>query len=51
LLGLVLGLGYPLTAWFAALEIGIPASIVGGVVGFVVGLIATAGRWLRKRLL
>ena len=41
LLGLVLGLsGYPPTAWFAVLEVGVPAAIVGGVLGAVAGMVA-----------
>jgi hypothetical protein len=41
--GLVIGLlVYPPTAWFAVFELGIPASIVGGLVGLVRGAIATA---------
>ncbi|SHG97347.1 hypothetical protein SAMN05443575_2990 [Jatrophihabitans endophyticus] len=36
--GLVVGLtAYPPTAWFAAAEIGIPALIVGALIGLVVG--------------
>jgi membrane associated rhomboid family serine protease len=39
LVGLVLGLvGYPPTAWFAVLEVGVPAALLGAVVGLLVGL-------------
>ena len=42
LLGLVLGLiGYPPTAWFAVLEVGVPAAIVGGILGALVGLVTS----------
>jgi len=41
LLGLVLGLnGYPPTAWFAVLEVGVPAAILGGLLGALAGLVA-----------
>ena len=47
LLGLVLGLdGYPPTAWFAVIEVGVPAAIVGGLLGAVAGLVAVG---VRKR--
>ena len=42
LLGLVLGLnGYPPTAWFAVLEVGVPAAILGGLLGALAGLVAS----------
>lgn len=45
LVGLVLGLrAYPATAWFAVLEVGVPAGIAGAVVGAFVGLLATTVR-------
>jgi len=38
LCGLVLGLvAHPPTAWFAVLEVGVPAAFVGGLGGLVVG--------------
>ena len=41
--GLVLGLqAHPPTAWFAVLEIGVPAAIVGALLGALVGLITFA---------
>lgn len=44
--GLVIGLySHPPTAWFAALEIGFPAGVVGWLVGIPVGLIA---RWITR---
>jgi hypothetical protein len=41
--GLVLGLrAHPATAWFAVVEVGLPAAVVGAVVGGAAGAIATA---------
>jgi hypothetical protein len=41
--GLIVGLRvHPATAWFAVFELGIPAAIVGVVVGGAAGAIATA---------
>ena len=38
LCGLIVGLiAHPPTAWFAVLEVGLPAAVVGGVGGLVVG--------------
>ena len=46
LCGLVLGLiAYPPTAWFAVLEVGVPAAFVGGLGGLVVGGLV----WLARR--
>lgn len=43
--GLVLGIeSYPPTAWFAALEVGLPAALAGGAAGFVAGLVTRAAR-------
>jgi hypothetical protein len=47
-LGLAVGLRHPPTAWFAVLEAGIPATIVGAVAGLFVGLVAAAGRRLMR---
>ena len=49
--GLVVGLHVDVrTAWFAIFELGIPATIVGGGVGFIAGGIVAAGhRVLRSR--
>lgn len=42
--GLVVGLRVnPATAWFAIFELGIPSSILGGIVGFASGAIAYTG--------
>ena len=44
--GLVLGLiAYPPTAWFAVLEVGVPAAVVGGIAGLVTGGLL----WLARR--
>ena len=41
--GLVVGLlVHPATAWFAVFELGIPASILGGLLGLACGAIACA---------
>lgn len=41
--GLVSGIhAYPPTAWFAVLEVGIPASMAGAVVGLIVGTVVRA---------
>jgi ABC-type uncharacterized transport system permease subunit len=43
LVGLVLGLrAHPATAWFAVLEVGVPAALVGAVLGLFVGLLTVA---------
>jgi hypothetical protein len=48
--GLVVGLiVYPPTAWFAVIELGLPASIAGGVLGLVGGLAVLAGRRIGRR--
>jgi hypothetical protein len=51
-IGLIIGLfAYPPTAWFAVLEVGIPAAAVGFVLGYVTGLIEIAlnpGRYRRR---
>ena len=45
-LGLVLGLiSYPPTAWFAVVEVGVPAAVAGAVVGLGVG---SGRRWLQR---
>ncbi len=44
LVGIVVGLNVnPPTAWFAALEVGVPAGLVGCLVGLVIGLV---GQWV-----
>jgi hypothetical protein len=43
--GLIIGLHvYAPTAWFAVLELGVPAAIAGGLVGFLSGAAAAAMR-------
>lgn len=49
--GLVRGLEVrPATAWFAVFELGVPAAIVGALLGFVCGVAVSAGRWIRRRM-
>jgi hypothetical protein len=44
--GLVVGLiAHPATAWFAVFELGIPASILGGLIGLAAGTIAYGVQW------
>jgi uncharacterized membrane-anchored protein len=52
--GLVLGLvSYAPTAWFAVLEVGVPAAVAGAVVGFVAGvaaaLVESGARRIKRR--
>jgi hypothetical protein len=50
IVGLVLGLRVrPATAWFAIFELGIPASILGGVLGLAIGAVAYVVRWTLHR--
>lgn len=50
IVGLVVGLdANPRTAWFAILELGIPASMLGGLVGFCGALLVLVGRRLDRR--
>jgi hypothetical protein len=45
LVGLVVGLvAYPPTAWFAVLEVGAPSSLLGAIIGTVVGAVALVVR-------
>ncbi|MGD0288025.1 MAG: hypothetical protein ABSC31_16910 [Acidimicrobiales bacterium] len=47
--GLVIGLiVYAPTAPFAVLELGLPAAIVGGVIGLSTGVIVVAGRRIKQ---
>jgi hypothetical protein len=49
--GLISGLlHYPPTVWFAVAELGVPAALLGGLAGFVVGLLVQAVRVTRKHL-
>jgi len=48
--GLIIGLFvYAPTAWFAAIELGLPAAVVGAVVGALVGTIGALTGRPRKR--
>jgi hypothetical protein len=48
--GLIVGLvAYPATAWFAVLELGVPASIAGAVVGLLAGAVLSGGGGRRRR--
>jgi hypothetical protein len=50
LVGLVLGLlAYPPTAWFAVLEVGVPAGIAGAALGASVGLVTGVVQRLSHR--
>jgi ABC-type uncharacterized transport system permease subunit len=43
LVGLVLGLrAHPATAWFAVVEVGVPAAVAGAVLGALVGVLTVA---------
>jgi hypothetical protein len=47
--GLILGLvAHPPTAWFAVFELGVPAAILGSLVGVTYGLAVSAVRTLRR---
>jgi hypothetical protein len=47
--GLVIGLiAHPPTAAFAVVELGLPAAIVGGVMGLVTGMLVLASRRIRR---
>lgn len=49
--GLVIGLFvYAPTAWFATFEVGIPAAIIGSILGLVVGSLIVAVQTIRRRL-
>jgi ABC-type uncharacterized transport system permease subunit len=51
IVGLVVGLfAYAPTAWFAMFELGIPAAVVGGLIGLFGGLIVTACRRIKRRI-
>ena len=50
IVGIVIGLNaYAPTAPFAAVELGIPASVAGGIVGLIAGAIMTATRRIRRQ--
>ena len=47
IVGLVIGLmSYPPTAVFAIFEAGIPAAVVGGSLGLIVGTCASIAHWI-----
>lgn len=47
-IGLIVGLhAYAPTAWFAVLEIGVPAGLVGGLLGLLVGFLHESSRRTR----
>ena len=47
--GLVIGLiVYAPTAPFAVVELGLPATIIGGIIGLLAGVIVIAGRRIRR---
>lgn len=49
IVGLIVGLlAYAPTAWFAVLELGVPAGALGGIAGLVGALIVTAGRGIKR---
>jgi hypothetical protein len=49
IVGLVVGLFvYAPTAPFAAVELGIPAALMGGVVGVAAGIVVKMGRSIRR---
>jgi hypothetical protein len=51
IVGLVVGLlAYAPTAWFAVIELGVPAGVAGGIAGLAGALILTAGRGIRRLL-
>lgn len=48
--GLIIGLDvHPPTAWAAIVELGLPAALVGAVVGIVIDLMVMVSRRLRRR--
>ena len=50
IVGLVVGLlVHPATAWFAVFELGIPASILGAILGLASGAIANVVQWTVRR--
>lgn len=47
--GLIVGLhAYPPTAWFAVFELGVPAAVVGALLGLASGLSVRGIRHLRR---
>lgn len=51
IVGLVVGIeAYPPTAWFAVLELGVPAACAGGVVGLFAGLVPSLAGGTSRRI-
>ncbi len=46
--GLVIGLEYPPTAWFAVFELGVPCALVGAVAGVVAAIVTMTYRRARR---
>ena len=50
LAGLILGvIANPPTAWFATIEIGLPAAIAGAAIGLVIGVVVTIRHHVRAQ--
>lgn len=50
LAGLIIGVGvHPATAWFAVVELGVPAALTGGLVGLIAGAAANLLTRVRRR--
>ncbi len=50
IVGLVVGLmAHPATAWFAVLELGYPAAVLGCVAGLFAAALVSAARWLDRK--
>ena len=51
IVGLVIGLfAYAPTAWFAVFELGVPAGVVGGLIGLIGALILTVGLRIKRHI-
>ncbi len=50
LLGLAVGLAYPPTAWFAMFELGVPAGLLGGIVGLLGALTLGVCRRIKRHI-
>jgi hypothetical protein len=49
--GLISGLfAYPPTAWFAVVELGLPAAFLGGLAGLALGFLVLAVRRTRRHM-
>jgi hypothetical protein len=50
IVGLAIGLNvYAPTAWFAAIELGVPSTAAGGIVGLIISAGAMVSRRLKRR--